>query len=101
MNPPTDPPPVRHTSHTRLFVILGISLAAVIAIVVGCSLVFREATPQPHCPEDCQAPPIAPVDRPREPCSRGRRCPPRYPGRPPAAARTTHRAFVRSTNQWA
>jgi hypothetical protein len=44
-----------------LFVILGTSLAAVIAIVVGCSLLFNKTTPQPRCPEDCQAPPIAPA----------------------------------------
>jgi hypothetical protein len=59
---PTDPSPVRHTSHTRLFVILGISLAFVIAIVVGCSLLFTKTTPQPRCPEDCQSPPIVPLD---------------------------------------
>ncbi len=61
MSASTDPSrQARHTSHIRLFVILGVSMAALIALVVGATLLFYHPAPKPHCPEDCQAPPIGP-----------------------------------------
>jgi hypothetical protein len=50
-------PSVRHTSHTRLFVILGVALAVVIAVVVAASVLLIKPPPQPQCPQDCQGPP--------------------------------------------
>ncbi|HZQ34022.1 MAG TPA: hypothetical protein VFB19_20085, partial [Mycobacterium sp.] len=53
-------PPERHTSHIRLFVILGVSLAVVIAAVVVASILLIKPPPEPRCPQDCHAPPVGP-----------------------------------------
>jgi hypothetical protein len=52
--------PVRHTPYSRMFIVFGVTMAVVIAAVVGASLLINRSTTQPHCPEDCQAPPIGP-----------------------------------------
>jgi hypothetical protein len=52
--------PIGHTSHTRLFVILGVTLAVVTGVIV---LVAWLLTPPPsryQCPPDCGRPPIGP-----------------------------------------
>lgn len=78
-------PPERHTSHTRLFVILGVSLAVVIAVVIGLSFLLVKPPPKPHCPQDCHAPPIGPpVGNPPE-VGGGPPVPTELPN-PPAAA---------------
>jgi hypothetical protein len=52
--------PVRHTSHIRMFVILGIALAVVVAAVVIVSALITPSTPVYHCPPQCGRPPTAP-----------------------------------------
>ena len=69
-------PPVRHTSHIRLALILGVAL---LVVVVAAVVVSRSVTPppptHPKCPPSCETPPpIQPSDGP--PVSDG--------GRPPA-----------------
>lgn len=53
--------PVRHTSHTRLFVILGAGLAVVASVVVLVSWLITPPPPPPYkCPPFCGGPPIGP-----------------------------------------
>jgi hypothetical protein len=50
-------PTVRHTSYVRMFIIFGVGLAAVIAVVVAVSVLLIKPPPEPQCPQDCQQPP--------------------------------------------
>lgn len=81
-------PPARYTSSPRLFVILGAGLAAVIAVIVVVSMLTTKPTPQLHCPEDCQGPPIAPVNSPPQ-IGPGPPVPTDLPNRPQASAETS------------
>ena len=53
-------PPVRHTSHLRLFVILGIGLLVVVAVGVLIAVLATPAPPQFPCAPQCGRPPIRP-----------------------------------------
>lgn len=53
-------PPVRHTTQTRLFVILGAALAVVVAVVVLASWLLIPAPPMSKCPPRCGPPPKGP-----------------------------------------
>jgi hypothetical protein len=58
-------PPVRHTSHLRMFVILGIALVVMAAVMVAVSRLITPPTPHYQCPPDCGGPPIgAPLQPP-------------------------------------
>jgi len=53
-------PRVHHTSHIRLFVIFVVSLAVVIAAVIGVRALVVKPVRQPVCPQDCHGPPKRP-----------------------------------------
>jgi hypothetical protein len=53
-------PPVRHTSHVRLLLIFAVSLAVVIAAVIGIRALVVKPVRQPVCPQDCHGPPTRP-----------------------------------------
>lgn len=50
-------PPVRHTSHLRLLVMLGVGLLVVAAAMVVVSVLITPPPPSYHCPPDCGGPP--------------------------------------------
>jgi hypothetical protein len=53
-------PPVRHTSHTRLFLILGVTLAVVVGVAVWVAWLITPTPVHRMCPPHCGAPPTWP-----------------------------------------
>jgi hypothetical protein len=80
-------PRVRHTSHIRLIVIFGVSLAVVIGAVFGVRALIVKPVPTPHCPQDCQGPPKGPPGGVPPGVGPGLPVPTRVPNPPPGAAR--------------
>jgi hypothetical protein len=65
-------PPVHHTSHRRLLVILGVGLLVVVAVGVLVAVLATPAPPQFPCAPQCERPPIRPpVGTPGGPMARG------------------------------
>ncbi len=76
-------PAVRHTSYTRLFVILGAALVVVVAAVVAVAWFITPPPPaRSTCPPDCGGPPTGPSAGP-PPVSVGARPPAGAPAPPP------------------
>jgi hypothetical protein len=57
-------PPVRHTSRTRMFVLLSIAVVVVAAVLSVVAWLLTPAPPRYKCPPDCGRPPIGPPLRP-------------------------------------
>ncbi|HZA08873.1 hypothetical protein [Mycobacterium sp.] len=51
-------PPVRHTSHTRMFLILGTGLALVVVAMVAVSALVTPRSTRYVCPPNCGSPPV-------------------------------------------
>jgi hypothetical protein len=57
-------PPVRHTSRTRMFVMLTIAVVVVAAVLSVVAWLLTPAPPRYKCPPDCGRPPIGPPLKP-------------------------------------
>ena len=51
-------PPVRHTSHARLFLLLGVGLVVLVAGVIVVSVLVTPSAQRYVCPPDCGRPPL-------------------------------------------
>jgi hypothetical protein len=68
-------PPVRHTSRTRMFVLLSIAVVVVAAVLSLVAWLLTPAPPHYKCPPDCGRPPIGPPLRPASQPPPGRNMP--------------------------
>jgi hypothetical protein len=85
--------PVRHTTHTRLFAILGTVLAVVAAAVVLVSWLLIPTPPLSNCPPHCGPPPKGPAAGPPLP---GGQPPVGLPAPPPGPAMRSYPLFTSS-----
>ncbi len=78
-------PPIRHTSHRRVLVILFIALFAVAALVSAAAWALTPAAPQYKCPPNCGQPPTRPPHDPvsEPPSGQQPAAPPSAPGAAP------------------